>query len=106
LRFIRRHPCLARLRTLATLLLIRLKHRDQQESCPAMSLVLSQKNTIGLGVGIRNFIPLLQNKLSRRGKAPRLRRKGPQWARIALLVIAGDILLAAFVWMAVDFFLR
>ena len=71
-----------------------------------MTLVLSQKNTIGFRIVIGNFIHLLLNKLSQRGKALRLRRKGPQWARVALIVIVGDILLAAVVWMSVDIFLR
>jgi hypothetical protein len=71
-----------------------------------MTLVLSQKNTIGFRIVIRDFIHLLLNKLPRRGMPLRLRQKGPQWARVALIVIVGDILLAAVVWMAVDFFLR
>jgi hypothetical protein len=71
-----------------------------------MTLALFQKNTIAFGIVVRNLIHLLLNKLSQRGKALPMRRKGPQWARVALLVIVGDILLAAIVWMAVDFFLR
>lgn len=71
-----------------------------------MTLVLSQKNTIGLRIAVRNFIHTLLNKLSPPGKALRLRRKGPQWARVALYVIVGDILLAGVVWTAVNFFLR
>jgi len=71
-----------------------------------MTLVLSQKSTISFRIVVRNFIHLLLSKLSQRGKALRLRRKGPQWARVALLVIVGDILLAAVVWMSVDIFLR
>jgi hypothetical protein len=71
-----------------------------------MTLVLSQKNTIGFRIVIRDFIHLLLNKLPQRGMPLRLRQKGPQWAGVALIVIVGDILLAAVVWMAVDFFLR
>ncbi len=45
-------------------------------------------------------------QLSRRPKALRLRQKGPQWARVALLVFVVDILLATATWIAVEFFLR
>ena len=92
--------------TLAPLLLIISKTTIQHESCPAMTLVLSQRNTIGFRIVMRNFIHLLLNKSLQAGMVLRLRRKGPQWARVALMVIVGDILLAAVAWMAVDFFLR
>jgi hypothetical protein len=71
-----------------------------------MSLVLFQKNTIGSGAPKRRFDRRLLKLLSRRCKALCLRRKHPQWIRIALFVLVGDIVLAAAVWIAVDFILR
>lgn len=71
-----------------------------------MNLVLSQKHTIDPEVGSK--IPerrsgrRLLKPLSRGWKALRLRRKRPQWIRIALLVLAADIALAATVWVVVD----
>lgn len=62
-----------------------------------MSLVLFQKNTIGSGAPKRRFDRRLLKLLSRCCKA--LRRKDPQWIRIALLVLAVDIVLAAAVWI-------
>ncbi len=64
-----------------------------------MSLVLFQKNTIGSGTPKRGFDRRLLKLLSRCCKALRLRRKDPQWIRIALLVLAVDIVLAAVVWI-------
>lgn len=71
-----------------------------------MTLLLFQKNTIGPRILAKHFNPPLLKQLSQFGKALRLRRRGSQWARIALLVFVGDVLLAAAVWIAVDFFLR
>jgi hypothetical protein len=67
-----------------------------------MGLVLSQKNTIGSGVPKRRFERRLLSPLWRRWKALRLRRRPPQWVGIALLVLAGDVVLAAVVWIVVD----
>jgi hypothetical protein len=64
-----------------------------------MSLVLFQKDTIGSGAPKRRFDRRLLKLLSRSCKALRLRRKDPQWIRIALLVLAVDIVLAAVVWI-------
>ncbi|MEN3351372.1 MAG: hypothetical protein V7632_5007 [Bradyrhizobium sp.] len=41
---------------------------------------------------------------SPRGWLLRLRRKGPSWAGLALLLLAADLLLAVAAWSAVDFF--
>lgn len=41
---------------------------------------------------------------SRRRNWLRLRRKGPSWIGLVLLVLAVDFVLAAAVWNAVDFF--
>ncbi|VIO73415.1 hypothetical protein CI1B_49910 [Bradyrhizobium ivorense] len=41
---------------------------------------------------------------SGRGWLLRLRRKGPSWAGLALLLLAADLLLALAAWGAVDFF--
>ena len=71
-----------------------------------MNLVLSQKHTIGSRILGRRFGRGLLKPLRRRWKALRLRRKHPQWFRIALLVLAADIVLAASVWTVVDFVLR
>ncbi len=71
-----------------------------------MTLVLSRKATSGVGSLVKWFSRSSLNRLSQRSKAPRLRRKGPQWARVALLVVVADILLATATWIAVDFFLR
>ena len=67
-----------------------------------MGLVLSQKNTIGSGVPRRRFERHLLKPLWSRWKALRLRRKPPQWVGIALLVLAGDVVLAVVVWTIVD----
>ena len=67
-----------------------------------MGLVMSQKNTIGSGVPKRRFERRLLKPLWRRWKALRLRRKPPQWVGIALLVLAGDVVLAVVVWTIVD----
>lgn len=71
-----------------------------------MNLVLSQKHTIDPEVGSkiprRRSDRRLLKPLSRRWKALRLRRKRPQWIRIALLVLAADIVLAVTVWVVVD----
>jgi hypothetical protein len=71
-----------------------------------MTLLLSQKNTIGSRILAKHFNRPLLNRLSQRWKALRLRRRGPQWARVVLLVFVGDILLATAIWIAVDFYLR
>ena len=74
-----------------------------------MNLVLSQKNTIGSKILAGRFDRRLLKRLSRRSRTPRLRRKRPQWGGIlgiALLVLAGDIVLAVLAWIVVDFFLR
>ena len=71
-----------------------------------MTLLLSQKSTIGFWNLAKHFNRPLLNRLSQRWKALRLRWKGPQWARVVLLVFIGDILLATAIWIAVDFFLR
>jgi hypothetical protein len=71
-----------------------------------MNLVLSQKNTIVSTISVRRFDRRLLKPLARRWKALRLRRKRPEWIRIALLALAGDIVLAAAAWIVVDLFLR
>jgi hypothetical protein len=71
-----------------------------------MTLLLSQKSTIGSRILAKHFNRSLLNQLSQPRKAVRRRRRGPQWARVALLVFVGDILLATAIWIAVDFFLR
>lgn len=71
-----------------------------------MTLVLSQKATIGVGFLAKCFGRSSLNRLSQPSKAPRLRRKSPRWPRVALLVVVADILLATATWIAVDFFLR
>jgi hypothetical protein len=68
-----------------------------------MNLALSQKHTLGSKTSGRRFDRFLLK--SRRHKALRLRFKRPQWVRVALLVLAGDIVLAAAVWIVVDFLL-
>ena len=68
-----------------------------------MSLFLSQKNTFSLGALERRLDRHLLNLFSRARKVLRLRQKHPQWFRIALLILIGDIVLAASVWIAVDF---
>ncbi|MCP1846691.1 hypothetical protein ACVIHH_007095 [Bradyrhizobium sp. USDA 4518] len=47
---------------------------------------------------------LFSLRSSRWRKPLRLRGKGPSWAGLALLVLAADIVLAATVWQAVNFF--
>lgn len=47
---------------------------------------------------------LLSLPSSRRRKPLRLRGKGPSWTGLALLVLAADMVLAAAVWQAVNFF--
>jgi hypothetical protein len=71
-----------------------------------MILLLSQKRTIGFGIFIKLFNRPALKQLSQHLKVLRLRQKGPQWARVALLVFVADILLAIATWFAVDFFLR
>jgi hypothetical protein len=74
-----------------------------------MTVFLSQKRTIDFGILLRSLNPELLKRLSQRWKAPRLRRKGPQWGQVALFVVfvfVADALLAAAAWIAVDFFLR
>lgn len=71
-----------------------------------MALLLSQKRTIGFEILVKYLNRASLNRLSQRPKALRLRQKGPQWARVALLVFVADILLATATWIAVDFFLR
>jgi hypothetical protein len=71
-----------------------------------MTLVLSRKATNGVGSLAKWFSRSSLNRLSQRSKAPRLRRNGPQWARVALLVVVADCLLATATWIAVDFFLH
>lgn len=52
-----------------------------------------------------SFLPLLLRPLPRQTTA-RLRRKGPLWVALALLVLAADSLLAWLAWIAVDFVLK
>lgn len=68
-----------------------------------MNLVLSQKHTIGSRISASRFDRHLLKPLSRRWKVLRLRFKRPQWIRIALLILAADIVLAATVWIVIDF---
>jgi hypothetical protein len=67
---------------------------------------LSQKNSIGLRNLAYHFNRPFQAPFLLRWKALRLRRRSPQWARVALLIFVGDILLATVVWIAIDFVLR
>ena len=67
-----------------------------------MNLVLCQKNTIASRPSRKRFDQHLLKPLSRRWKVLRLRAKRPQWIRIALLVFAADIVLAASAWVVVD----
>ncbi len=71
-----------------------------------MSLLLSQKETIGPAFLWKHFNRTPPRPLPQRSKALRLRQKGPQWALVALLVVVADALLAAAAWIAVDFLLR
>jgi hypothetical protein len=71
-----------------------------------MTLLLSQKSTIGLRILAKYFNHPFQAPFLQRWKALRLRRRDPQWARVVLLVFVGDILLATVVWIAIDFVLR
>jgi hypothetical protein len=66
-----------------------------------MSLLLSQKSSRILA---KNFNRPLLNQLSQLHKALRLRGRGPQRARVALVVFVGNILLATAIRIAVDFF--
>jgi len=68
-----------------------------------MNLVLSQKHTVGSRILTSRFGRHLLKPRSRRGKALRLRFKRPHWVRIALLVLAADVMLAATVWIVIDF---
>jgi hypothetical protein len=52
-----------------------------------------------------SFRALLSRSLPRRTTA-RLRRKGPLWAALAVLVLASDLLLAWLAWIAVDFVVK
>jgi len=45
-------------------------------------------------------------RLSPRGRSARLRRKGPSWVGMALLVLIADILLAMLAWGAVGLVLN
>jgi hypothetical protein len=65
-----------------------------------MGPVSSQKNTIGSGA-LKKRVE--RERLWPRWKALRLRRKPPHWVGIALLVLAGDVVLAAVVWTVVGF---
>ena len=48
-------------------------------------------------------VPFSLARLWPRQKPARLRRKGPVfWVALALVVVAADILLACFAWLAVD----
>jgi hypothetical protein len=58
----------------------------------------------GLTAGY-SFLPSLPHPLPRQTTA-RLRRKGPLWVALALLVLAADSLLAWLAWVAVDFVLK
>ena len=71
-----------------------------------MILLLSQKRTAGFETFIKRFNRPALKQLSQRLKVLRLRQKGPQWARAALLVFVTDILLAIATWFAVDFLPR
>jgi hypothetical protein len=71
-----------------------------------MTLLLSQENTSGFRILVKYFNRPLLNRLSERWKALRLRWRGPQWGRVVLFVLVGDILLATAIWVAVGFFLH
>lgn len=68
-----------------------------------MNLVLSQKHTVGSRILTSRFGRHLLKPRSRGGKALRLRFKRPHWIRVALLVLAADVMLAATVWVVIDF---
>jgi hypothetical protein len=71
-----------------------------------MTVLVSQKRTIGSEILLRCLNSPLLRRLSQRVNLPRLRRKGPQWRQVVLFVVVADVLLAAAAWVAVDFFLR
>jgi len=71
-----------------------------------MTVLLSQKRTLGSEILLRSLNSPLLQRLSQRVKTPRLRGNGPQWRQVALFVFVADVLLAAAAWVAVDFFLR
>lgn len=72
-----------------------------------MELHLSQRNTIcpamgsasAAGIGLCGvWLPGWR----RYSRAPRLRRKGPQWELAALLLLVANVALAVAVWRIVD----
>jgi hypothetical protein len=67
-----------------------------------MNSLVFQKNATAAGYAP---LPVLR-RLATRRRVPRLRRKDPSWGRLALVVLAADVALAAFVWVAVGFVLN
>ncbi|GLR87102.1 hypothetical protein GCM10007857_38130 [Bradyrhizobium iriomotense] len=65
-----------------------------------------ERRAVGHGPTAKySFMASLSRSLSRRMMA-RLRRRGPLWAGLALLVLAADVLLAWLAWIAVDFVVK
>lgn len=71
-----------------------------------MKLSLSQRDTICPAIDpisdISGHVLKAAQRLLPRPRFARLRRRGPRWALLVLLVLAIDAALAAVVWIAVD----
>lgn len=71
-----------------------------------MKLSLSQRDTICPAIDpvsdILGNVFRAMRRLLRRPRIARLRRKGPQWVLLALLLLAIDATLATIVWIIVD----
>jgi|GraSoiStandDraft_14_1057315.scaffolds.fasta_scaffold505426_2 hypothetical protein len=55
------------------------------------------------GTTIRDPLALSTARTAPGRRIGRLRRKGPEWLKIGLLVLCADLLLAAVAWMIIDF---
>jgi hypothetical protein len=68
-----------------------------------MNSLALRKAVPDCGVAATYRAPFSLARLWPRQKPARLRRKGPVfWVALALVVVAADLLLACFAWLAVD----
>jgi hypothetical protein len=81
------------------------KDQKSARKCPAMNLSLSQRDTTCRPIERPRRGAWLR-RLSQRSKLSRLRRRGPRWMLAALLLLAGDVVLAIFVWLIVKYIVR
>jgi hypothetical protein len=71
-----------------------------------MNLSLSQRDTTYRAIDRKPRRVARLRRLLQRSKMSRLRRRGPRWMLAALILLAGDVVLAIIVWLIIEHLVR